>query len=211
MLSVIRVSQIWTILFNCKKILISSMLGVQIQTYCSVYLKWVSYSNPISRIDTHRDLGIMISSDLSWEAHYNNINSKAYKMLGLLRRSFTSNIHVSLYISMVHSQLLFCSVLWKPHLLKNINAIERIQRWATKYILNDYSSDYKTCLIKLKILPLMYTFDINDVMFLIKSIKFPSEAFNITNFATFISGNTQLANNNKLQHTRSSNIISNNF
>ena len=107
----------------------------------------------------------MISSDLSWEAHYNNIISKAYKMLGLLCRSFTSNIHVSLYISMVHSQLLFCSVLWKPHLLKNINAIERIQQWAKKYILNDYSSDYKTCLIKLKILPLMYTFDINDVMF----------------------------------------------
>jgi len=80
-------------------------------------------SNPISRIDTHSDLGIMISSNLSWEAHYNSIISKAYKMLGLLHRSFTSNIHVEakkrLHISMVRSQLLFCSVLWKPHLLNN--------------------------------------------------------------------------------------------
>ena len=49
------------------------------------------------------------------------------------------------------------------------------------FILSDYSSDYKTREIKLKILPLMYTFDMNDVIFLLKSIKFPSEAFNINN------------------------------
>jgi len=77
--------------------------------------------------------------------------------------------------------------------------------------LNDNSSDYKTCLIKLKILPLMYIFDINDVTFLIKSIKFLAEAFSISSFVTFISGNTRLANKNKLQHTRNSNIINNNF
>ena len=37
-------------------------------------------SNTISRTDTHKDLGIMISSNLLWEAHYNSILSKAYKM-----------------------------------------------------------------------------------------------------------------------------------
>jgi len=77
--------------------------------------------------------------------------------------------------------------------------------------LNDYTSDYKTCLLKLKLLLLMYTLDINDIIFLIKSIKFPSNSFNIKDFVTFISGNTWLANNHKLQHTRSSYVLSNNF
>jgi len=136
-------------------------------------------------------------------------------MLDLLRRSFSSNIHVEakkqLYISLVCSQLLFCSILWKPHLIKDINLIERIQRCAIKFILNDYTSDYKTRLLKLKLLPLMFTLNINDIIFLIKSIKFPSNSLNIMDFVTFISGNSRLANNHKLQHTRSSNVLSNNF
>jgi len=110
-------------------------------------------------------------------------------MLGLLRRSFSLNISVEakkhLYISLVHSQLLFCSILRKPHLIKDINLIERIQRRATKFILNDYTSDFKTHLLKLNLLPLMYTLDISDIVFLIKSIEFPSDTFNINDFVTF--------------------------
>ena len=70
---------------------------------------------------------------------------------------------------------------------------------------------HKTCLLKLNLLPLMHTLNISDIVFLIKSIKFPSDTFNINNFVTFISGSTQLANNHKLQHTRSLNVLSNNF
>ena len=36
----------------------------------------------------------------------------------------------------------------------------------TKFILSDYISDYKTRLKKLSILPLMYTYEIADIMFL---------------------------------------------
>ena len=45
--------------------------------------------------------------------------------------------------------------------------MERIQRRSTKYILNDYTSDYKTRLLKLKLLPLMYLLDLSDVLFLL--------------------------------------------
>ena len=59
---------------------------------------------------------------------------------------------------------MFCSTLWKPYLLKDIRQLEQLQRCATKYILNDYTSNYKSRLLELKIFPLMYVLDICDKM-----------------------------------------------
>ena len=42
------------------------------------------------------------------------------------------------------------------------------------YILNDYNIHYKLCFLQLKLLPLMYLFDFNDILFFIKSYKYPS-------------------------------------
>ena len=90
--------------------------------------------------------------------------------------------------------------------------MERIQRRSTKYILNDYTSDYKTRLLKLKLLPLMYLVDLSDVLFFIKSIKLPSDYFNILHFASFSSSNTRSSSHNKLNHKYSrSNKIRNSY
>ena len=53
-------------------------------------------------------------------------------------------------------QLTYCSQLWNPYLIKDTVIPEKIQRQATKFILSDYVSDYKTRLLKLDLLPLMY-------------------------------------------------------
>ncbi len=59
--------------------------------------------------------------DLKWEAHY---NSKAYKVLGLLKRTFSSTNLIKtkkqLYFSLVRSQLSYGSQLWRPMLLRHI-------------------------------------------------------------------------------------------
>jgi len=57
----------------------------------------------------------------------------------------------------------------------------------------------------------MYLLDISDIMFFIKCLKTPNSAFNIKNYINFISGGTRLATSNKLQHNRSSNVLSANF
>ena len=91
---------------------------------------------------SHKNLGIIISSDLSWDQHYKNIIPKAYRMLGLLHRSFSKHQTVTakrtLYISLVRLQVIYCSVIWKPNHIKDITLIEQVQRRATKFILNDY-------------------------------------------------------------------------
>ena len=66
--------------------------------------------------------------------------------------------------------------------MKDILKIEHVQCHATKYILNDYISSYKTRLTKLKLLPLMYLFELHDILFAIKSIRAPTTHLNITDY-----------------------------
>jgi len=61
--------------------------------------------------------------------------------------------------------------------------LEPIQRRATKYILNDYISSYKSRLQQLNniTLPLMFIFKPQDLMSLIKSLKLSTDNFKINN------------------------------
>ena len=57
--------------------------------------------------------------------------------------------------------------------MKDILLLERVQRRATKFILIYYTMDYKTGSTHLKLLPLMYVLELQDVIFLIKSLNNP--------------------------------------
>ena len=105
-------------------------------------------------------------------------------------------------MSLVRSQLLYCTQLWRLHLIKDILSLEQIQRCATKYILNDNTICYRAQLIRLKLLPLMYLFELQDILFAVKSIKTPTNQFSITNYIEFSSSNTRSGASNKLIHLR---------
>jgi len=88
-----------------------------------------------------------------------------------INSTHSTSTMVTLYISMVGSQLLYCTQVWRLHLMEDILIIEQIQCRAAKYLLNGYTSSYKTHLLNLKILPLMHMFELQDLLFAIKSIK----------------------------------------
>ena len=117
----------------------------------------------------------MFSATLQWKTHCENITAKAYKILGLLHKIFKNSISFEakklLYISLVGSCLSYCSLLWWPYLIQDIILLEKVQRRATKFILNDYTSDYKSHLIKLQLLPLMYVYKLSDILFFIKPVR----------------------------------------
>ena len=103
-----------------------------------------------------KDLGLILSDNLSWEKHCKMISAHSYKVLGLIHYT-VSPAHstatlVTMCISMVQSQLLYYTQIWHMHLMNDILIPEQIWCCATKYLLNDYTSSYKTCLVKLKIL-----------------------------------------------------------
>ena len=144
---------------------------VQFTTRTSARRSPISFNYEVNgkQISHQKDLCLIVSADFNWRPHYQLITSRAYKMLGLLRRVFSSSVLCrSLYTSLVRSQLLYCSQIWHPYLLVDVKAIELFQRRATKFIVNDTSMDYRNRLIHLKLLPLMMELEIADVMFLIK-------------------------------------------
>ena len=49
------------------------------------------------RMDSHKDLGIILSEDLSWGKHYKSITAHAYKVLGLIRTSYFSSESFNFY------------------------------------------------------------------------------------------------------------------
>jgi len=150
--------------------------------------------------DSTKDLEITIMQSLAWDSHYKVISSKAYKILGLIRHSFSSSGPVlsrcKLYISLVRSQVLYCSPIWRPCLIKYINMLERIQRLAKKWILNDYQLSYRFRLMSLCLLPLMYIYKLNDIIF-IKSHKQPTSHFNINEYIKFSASSTRSGSSNK--------------
>ena len=131
-------SRHWTLNFNEQKCVVVSFSP---KSPAAINNTYFINSEPVHQQD-HRDLGIIMSSDLSWSAHYSHILSNAYKMLHLLRRIF-STTHCpqnkrALYVSLIKSKLMYNSPFWHPQLIKDITVIELGQRRATKYILSDF-------------------------------------------------------------------------
>ncbi len=93
-----------------------------------------------------RERVIVVCHSLSWSVHIKEICSKAYWSMYLIRTipcTSPINIKKSLYLSLVRSQLTYCSQLWFPNKIQDIILLERVQWRATKYILNNYNISYK--------------------------------------------------------------------
>ncbi len=120
-------------------------------------------------------------------------------------------IKKQLYLSLVKSSISYCCQLWRPHLCKNIQSIERIQRRATKYILKDYTSDYKSRLLSLHMLPLMHWLDLQDIILMIKFLKDPQDTINVYQYIRFVNSNTRAGKNQKMCHRFTRLSVTRNF
>ena len=105
------------------------------------------------------------------------------------------------YMTLVRSQLLDCSPLWRPYLVKVFKPLEKIQRRATNFILNDYTSDYKHCLVTFNNPPVSVFYELNDILFFISSLKDPSSGIHMTDYFSFVNTGTKFGNALKLKYS----------
>ena len=92
----------------------------------------------------------------------------------------------NLYTSLVRSQCSYCSIIWRAQLIKDNKFLENVQRRATQYILSNFSSDYRSRLISLNMLPLMMQFEFNDLIIFIQCIKYASDSFNNLDYVSLL-------------------------
>jgi hypothetical protein len=116
---------------------------------------------PFNKVQEEKDLGLLMTSSLSWDSHIQRISAKANRMLGLLKRTcpLLNKVHVrrTLYLALVKS----------PHQCNVKIKLEQIQRRGTRWILKVKVGDvpYRDRLSILNMLPLCYDREIRDLMF----------------------------------------------
>jgi hypothetical protein len=111
---------------------------------------------------------------------------------------FITNTQITISVT-IHSKMSYCSQLWRPYLIKDIVTLKNVQRHATKSILNNYTSNYKDRLITLNLLPLMYWYALQSIIFLIKCLQSPDHnCMNNFDFVQFLSSTTRFASQHKL-------------
>ena len=72
-----------------------------------------------------------------FDAHIQNCISKANRILGIIKRSFSyldKELFLLIYKSMVRPHLEYANSIWSPKLKRQSAAIERVQRRATKLL-----------------------------------------------------------------------------
>ena len=90
------------------------------------------------------DLGVSLSSNLSWNTQTQNVVNKANKIVGFLKRNVSlgnKEVFSCLYKALVIPILEYAVALWSPYLQTNIDALERVQCRASKYALPILSRD----------------------------------------------------------------------
>ena len=126
----------WGMRFNATKCYILSIKNKSSFHYQlnNVILKQVP-NNPY--------LGILFSEDLKWTDHITKLTKKANSTLGFLRRNLKyspTRCKRTAYLSLVRSILEYGAALWDPHLQKDIDMLERVQRMAFRFIVGDYKT-----------------------------------------------------------------------
>ena len=107
--------------------------------------------------DKVRDLGVMVSSDLTWSGQIGSMVSNARSKLSWVFSVFRTRdraVLITLYKSLVRSLLEYCCPLWNPGKVTEIQLIEGVQRTFTSRVSGLENLNYWERLSKLKLMSL---------------------------------------------------------
>ena len=111
-------------------------------------------AHAIQSVSSTVDLGVTVNSNLKFSLHINKTCSKANKRANLILRCFESKSLESLVSAFkvyVRPILEYCSVVWNPCILKDINNLESVQRRFTKRLPGMKKFSYHQRLANLKL------------------------------------------------------------
>ena len=95
----------------------------------------------LTAVQHHPYLGVELTKELNWNRHISNIVGKANRTLGFVRRNLNNcpeEIKKHAYYALVRPHLEYASSAWDPHVQKQINEIEGVQRRAARFVKRCY-------------------------------------------------------------------------
>jgi hypothetical protein len=183
---------------------------------------------PLTKVDTVKDLGVLLDSKLTFNAHFKYCYNKALKMLGFLFRvgkDFRNLRSLKIiYFAFVRSHLEYCCQVWNPSKITTIAELEKIQKKFVRFLFhknlipgitystldNDRYSEYSytRCLSQLNIQPLQDRRIFFDVDLILKTFTDGLDSSGFRDFFTFppLIRNLRSINSFQISNTKSSNI-----
>ena len=146
-------ARVWQLPFNTTKCKCMHF-GKKKQHY-----KYKMNEHMLEEVEVEKDLGVIVDKDLKFHRHASFAITKANTILGLIKRSFAIFDHKmlpKLFKVMVQPHLEYGNVVWGPHFKLDQQAIERVQKRATKLIHNIKDLSYSERLDHFKLPSLAY-------------------------------------------------------
>ena len=128
-------ARMWQMTFNpdkCEVMRITHHRDTSVPTYNF-------FGKPLKVVHKSKDLGIIMSNNLKWSDQVNSTVNKANRILGLIKRTIGSSntaVFAKLYQALVRPVLEYAAPVWSPYLVKDVKALESIQRRASRLALN---------------------------------------------------------------------------
>lgn len=97
----------------------------------------------LTRVDNVRDLGVIMSEDMSFRLHINKICAKSFRTLGFVLRQARHLDSIpalkSLYNALIRSRLESNAMVWCPYEAKYVQMVEKIQKKFLRWL---YTKQY---------------------------------------------------------------------
>jgi hypothetical protein len=155
----------------------------------------------LSVLESVKDLGILVDSQLSFTPHIDSVIARAKQRIYLIFKSFKSRtikMLMTAYKTYILPILDYCSSVWSPRKLSDIDNLENVQRYFTKRLHKLWHSSYAERLIKCNIVSLEKRRLITDLILCFKIINNVIE-LKFEDFFTFDKYNKTRGHNLKLR------------
>ena len=133
----------------------------------------------LERVQSIKDLGIIYQTNFEFDIHLRMVTSRAYKLLGFIKRSSkefkTVDSIIHLYKTLVRPILIYGSIIWSPYRLYLIKELESVQHRLLRYVAfkmgnsmsyDDHNYSDIAALIKLESLKSLHVY--HDIYFVKK-------------------------------------------
>ena len=105
-----------------------------------------SNTNAVERVNSFKYLGVWITKDLTWSRDVTEICSNARRVVGLIYRQYyqysTPETLNQLYVSLGRPHLEYAAPVWDPHLQKDIDKLEKVQKFALRMCTKNWIAGY---------------------------------------------------------------------